>query len=853
MVDIYKALGLFSQAKILFVDSPDVAPGLKQKVAAILEANGVASLDFKRLDDASLYADLNDLTHIIATTVDFPEFAVANYQMLPIITPQYVLVSYAEERLVPIRAHSPDPRLFLKEVFLSCTTSIPRDDVLAIYGAVRAVGGQFMDDLTKFTTHLVTMDLNDDKSLVAQAYNLEQVQNGLPPPIQIVLPHWIDDCLKSMKRIDEQPYVLPAASTALLPKVEAPGPSETPTIPSLYGKHVYLSPSLNLSPRELDTIILMIRSVGGETLSLGPIPLDLTDVLITNQRSSEDFRLAVQHNKTHPAILIANFQWLQRTIGTQNADLPTTSLVYYPEPYFRGAQPFQGLVITVTNYTGDTRPYLASLITMLGGKFTKTLKQTNTHLVAYHGIQSKKFEAAAKWGVKIVNHLWIEDCFRQLRRLDEAGERYHTEYKIASGEEIGSARVDLELVESFAMADSGTFEEVVKEPATPAKEIVIVSPPSTSRRAKLKAVEQLHSDMDDLNFYQKQTKSRKMPLLREEVEEKLQQQQMKAEAKRTRSDETVSVKKLKTNEHAVENPESGKIESDKIESDKIKSDKIESGKKGKKTTVLETTLEPKAKGKTVDESVKSKARKQKSATPEPSTPFDITLIATGMDFEITRQQQQQLARIGVKVVKTVAHADVIVSPKILRTEKFLRGLANGLKYVLHPSFIEDVIEYYVDNDEPKVPFPIEKYSLDVKTPEAVAEFLGDISLSELLQRARKCQESGGLFHDVVLNFSKNLPGGANVISGVMGDHGCSTANCIKVATLKDLKHLKRAETTDLVAYVLCAATKKEDTKLVESFGRLMESEGTLGVVVQWNWVVLSIFHMELLPFSEYTI
>ncbi len=59
---------------------------------------------------------------------------------------------------------------------------MPEPDKLALYAAVHAFGGQYMDSLTKFTTHVVAIDPNDRKCKMA----LFAVKRG----IKVVLPHW---------------------------------------------------------------------------------------------------------------------------------------------------------------------------------------------------------------------------------------------------------------------------------------------------------------------------------------------------------------------------------------------------------------------------------------------------------------------------------------------------------------------------------------------------------------------------------------------------------------------------------------------------------------------------------------
>lgn len=64
------------------------------------------------------------------------------------------------------------------------------------------------------------------------------------------------------------------------------------------------------------------------------------------------------------------------------------------------------------------------MIELLGGTFEGTLtKNKTTHLVA--SVQSgSKVTHASSWGIPVVNHLWMEDCFRQWQAVDVTQEKY---------------------------------------------------------------------------------------------------------------------------------------------------------------------------------------------------------------------------------------------------------------------------------------------------------------------------------------------------------------------------------------------------------------------------------------------
>src|ERR1700733_1230058 len=100
--------------------------------------------------------------------------------------------------------------------------------------------------------------------------------------------------------------------------------------------------------------------------------------------------------------------------------------------------------MTVTNYTGDARDYLKKLLAMLGVEATPALKRSETEMcIAALYVLSRsadwvyinanpfpypysksgpKTERAEEWGIPIVNHLWVEECFKRWTFVHPAAE-----------------------------------------------------------------------------------------------------------------------------------------------------------------------------------------------------------------------------------------------------------------------------------------------------------------------------------------------------------------------------------------------------------------------------------------------
>lgn len=78
------------------------------------------------------------------------------------------------------RQYSPDPRLFLNDVTVTCG-DIPNGDKEAIMGGVLAKGGIYSPRVASTVTHLVDLTVDSDKARQVISRRLHT---------KIVLPHW---------------------------------------------------------------------------------------------------------------------------------------------------------------------------------------------------------------------------------------------------------------------------------------------------------------------------------------------------------------------------------------------------------------------------------------------------------------------------------------------------------------------------------------------------------------------------------------------------------------------------------------------------------------------------------------
>ena len=123
---------------------------------------------------------LQDITHIISSTIDFPDYEAASDGLKSVVKPDWVTASIAKGRLANPRQYSPDPRLFFSGLVVCCA-DLPSGDSDAIIGGVLAMGGLYSSPVSKMVTHIVTLTLDSDRCKTAISKNVK---------CKYVLPHW---------------------------------------------------------------------------------------------------------------------------------------------------------------------------------------------------------------------------------------------------------------------------------------------------------------------------------------------------------------------------------------------------------------------------------------------------------------------------------------------------------------------------------------------------------------------------------------------------------------------------------------------------------------------------------------
>lgn len=371
--------------------------------------------------------------YVITTTIGFPQYNQVNgRQQFTMVTPDWVQECVNIGRLCPVEPFSPDPRHILKDVCLT-VSGLSRGDKEAIYGGAWALGASFSDDLNMFTTHVIAMSDSTPECIKASSVG----------KIKITLPHWIDDCLKVRRRLDDTDYSFPDPPILRNPPNERaanpgefpPGlgdPVPPPSLPrepifagrTFYlandigplfsGKTFYLNDDLQLQHMR-QRVRNLIEDLGGQ------ITDDISkeaNVYIGQFRDGPEFLSAGRRR-----ITIGNLSWLYWMISQGQWTSPLDQLLHYPLV----PAPIPGMenaVISVTNYVGEARRYLQALVNALGARYQGSMEyKVTTHLICAQPV-GLKYRSARKWNIHVVNHLWLEESYALLDTQSVSHPRY---------------------------------------------------------------------------------------------------------------------------------------------------------------------------------------------------------------------------------------------------------------------------------------------------------------------------------------------------------------------------------------------------------------------------------------------
>jgi hypothetical protein len=677
-----------------------------------LDEEGAA---FAPLTENGCIQTLDNLTHIIATHIDFPEYIRALSLGIEVVKPQWVHVSVMKEKMTNARPYSPDPSQYFSDVVLTSAT-LPEGDKEAIMAGVLALGGQFSNPLTKLCTHIVTTDDSHEKCVIARAKGID---------CKILLPHWFDVCLKLGKKINEGPYTFPDPEILKhdldkLPKVipsphledastdqpsraldVSPPPSPSATRKSLNafsGKFVFLCADLELSSHLRSTLATLIRGGGGD------LTADVTDadVYVGRYREGPDY---VYSSRAHKEV--ASLAWLYHVINRNHWTCPTNKLLHYPVPR-QGLPGFANMKISVSNYSGEARIYLETLVRHCGAGFTKTFKQDNTHLITAHEI-SEKVDAAKEWNINIINHLWLEESYSKCTVMPLSNPKY-TIFPARSnlGEVCGNMALDLQQVERKFFPKESTPPKSLRRPS-PQKTSDVTSHTLSDREDQsdflAPAAEDAETEIEAPEALEAPKTARKRG--RPSKAESLATPRHNAEEKENLSPITSTGRASKTKAmgalHAAAEDmalysremkrKGGLLHGGRrsLDDQSSPAPAAPPAKKSKKRASDENTYDVTAQGSDLSDGETQKAKKASKKAKTSREPKDrnpslppivYRMMVTGDERWVGKPKKEDedrktLRALGVQLTQDPKDVGILVAPKILRTPKFVCALASA--------------------------------------------------------------------------------------------------------------------------------------------------------------------------------
>ncbi|KAG8714575.1 hypothetical protein FRC08_011723 [Ceratobasidium sp. 394] len=412
-----------------------------------------------------------DATHVLSSSDCF--IGVKQAKNAVVVTPAWAERSVLLAKVQDPQYYSADPNKLFSGI-TAASSDLPVKDSESIAAGILAFGGQWRSALTNDVTHLFCLSASGPK--YAKALSTQ----GSAVPIQVLAPHWFSDCFKTETLLPTKPYLFPnppvldpdynaklvvnggvgagdapddskATTQRRLMRaaagIEAELGSNPSTQPSslnksqsssrvLGGKRIVFSArAVQNEPARDDVFRRRVEQVGGtyiSGLSLGEggvtkQVLKDADVYVAIYREGDEYELA-----TTCDVIIGTPAWILYVTSTGLWSEPKEHLLHYPY-HERPVRGFEDQLITITNYTGDSREYLKKLIAAMGGKFTPSMTSKNTCVIASHVTvppnqpKQNKIEKAREWRIPIVNHLWLEDSFRAWAKM-AINDRKYTEY-----------------------------------------------------------------------------------------------------------------------------------------------------------------------------------------------------------------------------------------------------------------------------------------------------------------------------------------------------------------------------------------------------------------------------------------
>lgn len=658
-----------------------------------------------------------------------------------------------------------------------------------------------------------------------------------------------DDCLKVGRRISERPYTLPdpeilAVEAGAIPPTRAsqqirdattPDPLNDPVPPTtgahlelpraikaFQGKNVKLGEDLNISKQLRGIITGMIKAGGGDVV----LRIEAADLYVCTYRDGSDYVKASQAGKD-----VGNLGWLYYLITHGIWTNPMRRMMHYPRPR-EGIPGFEKYKISISSYTGEARVYLENLVKASGAEFTKTFKQDNTHLITAHK-NSEKCEAAAEWGVDIINHLWLEDSYAKCREMPLTDQRYvYFPPRTNLGEILGQTEIDREATEKLFFPK---IRKAVKAgTAAPQTNGVPASSLPLSRGPSDPVTRS--SPVADKTKRTKSTGTTQTPL----PPRRLDEEQNHTPGSRGAKDRALSKLHDAASDIAQFEKENkrkgGYVHGGRRRAEDEVEDRSKKAR-GPDSVASKRSIDEVDEEEETDEEVVDIPAKNKKTKRDKLTPIKFRMLISKDDRwagngDKESKDKARLRELGLFITDDFKKVDLVCAPHPVRTKKFIAALACA------PTLVStSYLDYALKHN--KLP-SMEKHLLEARDFEEANNF----RLSEALERAK--QNKHRLLKDWTIFCTQNVGGGFDTYKDIIEANGGKC--CMWKGRTTNITASKRPlNTSDEVSqnqvedegdvlYLISDPDKKEFANWVK-FRELAEKHDMIPRIVKTEWLL----------------
>ncbi|KAK6544439.1 hypothetical protein TWF694_001134 [Orbilia ellipsospora] len=817
--------------------------------------------------------NLEETTHIISPDIEFTEFSdlerrrlagEIDQRMLTVVKPSWVTDSLHKKKTQPIRAYNADPRMIFSGID-AVIADLPKGDSEAICGGILAMGGLYKAQLSKMTTHVVALTIDNVVCKLA-------LEKGLN--VKMVMPHWFDDCLRLNRRIDEAPYMLPDPAIMIAkasdplpypqvdlshthdhPEKQDPDPKSMRNKTDIFmDKCFFFDSELKISDKIKKTLTDIIKQGSGKTTE----DLEVANVLLCPFRDGEHYLRA-----SRKGIDVGNLTWLYWMTTREEWVSPRKFLLHYPKPKI----PIPGMedmMISVSNYNGDARMYLENLIEAAGATFTRAMKPDNTHLITARD-SSDKVEAAREWNLNIVNHLWLEESYAKWEIQTLSNPRYTTFPKRTNlMEVVGQTRIDMEAISHIffplgedeqeddeadddndvSMADvdeQAEEEEEEEEEAEPQEEeeVEIEKPVKRVGRPK--------GSRGTPKLTVQPTTMSESPMDTPKPGKRISALAMETPKSAFQAPSPMSTGSRRAKENAAKKLHD--IMPDVLQYEKEKKRKGGVTHGGRRSTTPETDtskggkkrgLPAEDEGDPMDEDERpEKPKKQKKKSME-KTAVSVYLLLTAHQVWIAHPEREdddkrQLREIGIQCIENPdAHVTHVCAPRLVRTEKFVCALARA-PIIVNSSWIEQCLK--------------QKTIVDTKPyllKDAEGEKKLNVKLSLSLERAK--ENEGKMLEGLSVYVTPGVSPSWETFKKIVEANG-GTASLFKAVKRGGIIENKDVTTTKRLVLL----TVVKDDKLAVGFKKMAKEVGWDPIVYKTDWLLDVAMQQKLVWSDKYLV